>query len=93
MMEDDAELTLSKVEEEMTVGIPIEVSPGDRPICIYCTRHFLKYVYLKINPLIKEEPDDCEEENVMDLEALKSRTNQSVSCCCCNVMLIAGYEQ
>ncbi|XP_031666421.1 intraflagellar transport protein 57 homolog isoform X2 [Oncorhynchus kisutch] len=77
VMEDDAELTLSKVEEEMTVGIPIEVSPGDRPICIYCTRHFLKYVYLKINPLIKEEPDDCEEENVMDLEALKSRTNQS----------------
>lgn len=42
VMEDDAELTLSKVEEEMT-----------------------------------EEPDDCEEENVMDLEALKSRTNQS----------------
>uniref|UniRef100_A0A4W5NQ53 Intraflagellar transport protein 57 homolog n=1 Tax=Hucho hucho TaxID=62062 RepID=A0A4W5NQ53_9TELE len=42
VMEDDAELTLSKVEEEMT-----------------------------------EEPDDYEEENVMDLEALKSRTNQS----------------
>ncbi|XP_064799022.1 intraflagellar transport protein 57 homolog isoform X1 [Oncorhynchus masou masou] len=42
VIEDDAELTLSKVEEEMT-----------------------------------EEPDDCEEENVMDLEALKSRTNQS----------------
>ncbi|XP_071218723.1 intraflagellar transport protein 57 homolog isoform X2 [Salvelinus alpinus] len=42
VMEDDAELTLSKVEDEMT-----------------------------------EEPDDYEEENVMDLEALKSRTNQS----------------
>ncbi|XP_013994611.1 intraflagellar transport protein 57 homolog [Salmo salar] len=42
VMEDDAELTLSKVEEEMT-----------------------------------EEPDDYEEENVMDLEALKSRSNQS----------------
>ncbi|XP_055723577.1 intraflagellar transport protein 57 homolog isoform X2 [Salvelinus fontinalis] len=40
VMEDDAELTLSKVEDEMTV-------------------------------------DDYEEENVMDLEALKSRTNQS----------------
>ncbi|XP_023833220.1 intraflagellar transport protein 57 homolog [Salvelinus sp. IW2-2015] len=44
VMEDDAELTLSKVEDEMT-----------------------------------EEPDDYEEENVMDLEALKSRTNQSVN--------------
>ncbi|KAM3866124.1 intraflagellar transport protein 57 homolog [Diretmus argenteus] len=41
VMEDDAELTLSKVEEEMI-----------------------------------EEPDD-EEENVIDLEALKSRTTQS----------------
>ncbi|XP_053185489.1 intraflagellar transport protein 57 homolog isoform X2 [Scomber japonicus] len=41
MMEDDAELTLSKVEEEMI-----------------------------------EEPDD-DEENVMDLEALKLRTSQS----------------
>ncbi|XP_031666420.1 intraflagellar transport protein 57 homolog isoform X1 [Oncorhynchus kisutch] len=48
VMEDDAELTLSKVEEEMT-----------------------------------EEPDDCEEENVMDLEALKSRTNQSFPVCRC----------
>lgn len=42
VQEDDAELILSKVEEEMT-----------------------------------GEPDDFEEDNVMDLEALKSRTNQS----------------
>ncbi|MBN3299229.1 intraflagellar transport protein 57 homolog [Amia ocellicauda] len=40
VMEDDAELTLDKVEEEMT-----------------------------------EEPDDYEEENLIDLEALKARTN------------------
>ncbi|XP_046883499.1 intraflagellar transport protein 57 homolog [Hypomesus transpacificus] len=44
VMEDDAELTLSKVEDEMT-----------------------------------DEPDDFEEDNVMDLEALKSRTNPSVA--------------
>uniref|UniRef100_A0A3P9AA86 Intraflagellar transport protein 57 homolog n=1 Tax=Esox lucius TaxID=8010 RepID=A0A3P9AA86_ESOLU len=46
VMEDDAELTLSKVEDNMT----------------------------------GEPDDDDEEENIMDLEALKSRTNQSVSC-------------
>uniref|UniRef100_A0A3P9AAA4 Intraflagellar transport protein 57 homolog n=1 Tax=Esox lucius TaxID=8010 RepID=A0A3P9AAA4_ESOLU len=43
VMEDDAELTLSKVEDNMT----------------------------------GEPDDDDEEENIMDLEALKSRTNQS----------------
>ncbi|MBN3321848.1 IFT57 protein, partial [Atractosteus spatula] len=42
VMDDDAELTLSKVEEEMIV-----------------------------------EPDDYEEEHLIDLEALKTRTNQS----------------
>ncbi|KAJ8272941.1 hypothetical protein GJAV_G00095280 [Gymnothorax javanicus] len=42
VMEDDAELTLSKVEEEMT-----------------------------------EEPDDYEEDDLVDLDALKARTNQS----------------
>ncbi|XP_048868322.1 intraflagellar transport protein 57 homolog isoform X4 [Brienomyrus brachyistius] len=42
LVEDDAELTLSKVEEDMT-----------------------------------EEPDDNEEENLIDLEALKARTSQN----------------
>ncbi|KAG5842121.1 intraflagellar transport protein 57 homolog [Anguilla rostrata] len=42
VMEDDAELTLSKVEEEMT-----------------------------------EEPDDYEEDDLIDLDALKARTNQN----------------
>uniref|UniRef100_A0A8C8EHH3 Intraflagellar transport protein 57 homolog n=1 Tax=Oncorhynchus tshawytscha TaxID=74940 RepID=A0A8C8EHH3_ONCTS len=59
VMEDDAELTLSKVEEEMTVGIPIEVSPGDRPICIYCTRHFLKY-----EARLSSKPDNILESNM-----------------------------
>ncbi|KAK0150146.1 Intraflagellar transport protein 57 [Merluccius polli] len=55
VMEDDAELTLSKVEEDMILVIVLGAD---------------------LLTLSQEEPDE-EEEHVMDLDALKARTNHS----------------
>uniref|UniRef100_A0A4W5NQS4 Intraflagellar transport protein 57 homolog n=1 Tax=Hucho hucho TaxID=62062 RepID=A0A4W5NQS4_9TELE len=58
VMEDDAELTLSKVEEEMTVGIPIKISP------VYILSFLTLTPSLSQEARLSSKPDNILESNM-----------------------------